>query len=112
MRSNYSSILAELETYKEKELDEKKEELFNSKDYNGIRDTKEFSKLKKNSKDYSIDDLTDKLDKIISNSVKNGTFSFSANVHERKTPVYVNFAQKLADEKPKKNSFLDGLLNC
>ena len=112
MRSNYSSIIAELETYKEKELDEKKEELFNSKDYNGIRDTKEFSELKKNSKDYSIDDLTDKLDKIISNSVKNGTFSFSANVHEKKTPVHVNFAQKLADEKPKKNSFLDGLLNC
>ena len=112
MRSNYSTIIAELETYKEKELDEKKEELFNSKDYNGIRDTKEFSELKKNSKDYSIDDLTDKLDKIISNSVKNGTFSFSANVHEKKTPVHVNFAQKLADEKPKKNSFLDGLLNC
>lgn len=112
MRSNYSSIIAELETYKEKELDEKKEELFNSKDYNGIRDTKEFSELKKNSKDYSIDDLTDKLDKIISNSVKNGTFSFSANIHEKKTPVHVNFAQKLADEKPKKNSFLDGLLNC
>ena len=79
---------------------------------NNIQLQKEFSELKKNSKDYSIDDLMDKLDKIISNSVKNGTFSFSANVHERKTPVYVNFAQKLADEKPKKNSFLDGLLNC
>ena len=30
----------------------------------------------------------------------------------KKKLTHVNFAQKLVDEKPKKNSFLDGLLNC
>lgn len=112
MRSNYSSIMAELNTYKENELVTKKEELFNSKDYDGIRETKEFVELKNKSKEYSIEELTDKLDKVISNSVKNGTFSFTEKELNKKKPVYVNFAQKLADEKPKKNSFLDGLLNC
>ena len=112
MRSNYSSIMSELNTYKENELVTKKEELFNSKDYDGIRETKEFVELKNKSKEYSIEELTDKLDKVISNSVKNGTFSFTEKELNKKKPVYVNFAQKLADEKPKKNSFLDGLLNC
>lgn len=112
MRSNYSSIMSELNTYKENELVTKKEELFNSKDYDGIRETKEFVELKNKSKEYSIEELTDKLDKVISNSVKNGTFSFAEKGLDKNKPVHVNFAQKLADEKPKKNSFLDGLLNC
>lgn len=111
MRSNYSSVVSELNSYKEKELDEKKENLFNSEDYNGIKNTEDFAELKKHSKEYSLDELSEKLDKIISKSVKNGTFSFSNNEHEKKL-THVNFAQKLVDEKPKKNSFLDGLLNC
>lgn len=111
MRSNYSSVVEELNTYKEKESNEKKENLFNSEDYNGIKNTEDFVELKKHSKEYSLDELSEKLDKIISKSVKNGTFSFSNNEHEKKL-THVNFAQKLVDEEPKKNSFLDGLLNC
>lgn len=111
MRSNYSSIVSELNTYKEKELDEKKNTLFESDDYKGIRDTEDYVDLKKNAKNYSLDELSEKLDKIISKSVKNGTFSFSINEPEKKT-THVNFAQNLVEETPRKNSFLDGLLNC
>lgn len=111
MRADYSSIVSELNTYREKELDEKKNTLFESDDYKGIRDTEDFVELKKNSKNYSLDELSEKLDKIISKSVKNGTFSFSANEPQKKA-THVNFAQNLVEETPKKNSFLDGLLNC
>ena len=111
MRADYSSIVSELNTYKEKELDEKKNTLFDSDDYKGIRDTEDFAELKKKAKDYSLEELSDHLDKIISKSVKNGTFSFSVKELEKKT-THVNFAQNLIEETPKKNSFLDGLLNC
>lgn len=111
MRADYSSIVSELNTYKEKELDEKKNTLFDSDDYKGIRDTEDFAELKKKVKDYSLEELSEHLDKIISKSVKNGTFSFSVKESEKKT-THVNFAQNLIEETPKKNSFLDGLLNC
>lgn len=111
MRADYSSIVSELNTYKEKELDEKKNTLFDSDDYKGIRDTEDFAELKKKAKDYSLEELSDHLDKIISKSVKNGTFSFSVKELEKKT-THVNFTQNLIEETPKKNSFLDGLLNC
>ena len=111
MRADYSSIVSELNTYKEKELDEKKNTLFDSDDYKGIRDTEDFAELKKKAKDYSLEELSEHLDKIISKSVKNGTFSFSVKESEKKT-THVNFAQNLIEETPKKNSFLDGLLNC
>lgn len=111
MRADYSSIVSELNTYKEKELDEKKNTLFDSDDYKGIRDTEDFAELKKKAKDYSLEELSEHLDKIISKSVKNGTFSFSVKESEKKT-IHVNFAQNLIEETPKKNSFLDGLLNC
>ena len=111
MRDDYSSIVSELNTYKEKELDEKKNTLFDSDDYKGIRDTEDFAELKKKAKDYSLEELSEHLDKIISKSVKNGTFSFSVKESEKKT-THVNFAQNLIEETPKKNSFLDGLLNC
>ena len=52
---------------------------------------------------------TDKLDKIIAESVKKGTFSFVPE--EKPKSNKINFAQKLSVDKPKKNSFLDGLLN-
>lgn len=111
MRADYSSIVSELNTYKERELDEKKNTLFDSDDYKGIRDTEDFAELKKKAKDYSLEELSEHLDKIISKSVKNGTFSFSVKESEKKT-THVNFAQNLIEETPKKNSFLDGLLNC
>lgn len=111
MRADYSSIVSELNTYKEKELDEKKNTLFDSDDYKGIRNTEDFAELKKKAKDYSLEELSEHLDKIISKSVKNGTFSFSVKESEKKT-THVNFAQNLIEETPKKNSFLDGLLNC
>lgn len=111
MRADYSSIVSELNTYKEKELDEKKNTLFDSDDYKGIRDTEDFAELKKKAKDYSLEELSEHLDKIISKSVKNGTFSFSVKESEKKT-THINFAQNLIEETPKKNSFLDGLLNC
>ena len=46
MRADYSSIVSEINTYKEKELDEKKNTLFDSDDYKGIRDTEDFAELK------------------------------------------------------------------
>ena len=110
MRSNYASIKSQLEEYKAKELNTQKDALFSSDDYKGIAETEAYAELKKEAEKYSLEELTDKLDKIIAESVKKGTFSF---VKEEQKPKSnrVNFAQTLTVDKPKKNSFLDGLLN-
>lgn len=109
MRSNYAEIKAQLEEYQAKALNAQKEELFSSDDYKGIVETEAYAELKKEAEKYSVEELTDKLDKIIAESVKKGTFSFVPE--EKAKSNKINFAQKLSVDKPKKNSFLDGLLN-
>ena len=109
MRSNYAEIKSQLEEYQAKEVAAQKEAIFSSDDYKCISELDAFMELKENAEKYSAEELTDKLDKIIAESVKKGTFSFVPEVKTQSKKV--NFAQTLSEDKPKKNSFLDGLLN-
>lgn len=109
MRSNYAEIKSQLEEYQAKEVKAQKEAIFSSDDYKCISELEAFAELKKEAEKYSVDELTDKLDKMIAESVKKGTFSFVPETKPQSRKV--NFAQTLSEDKPKKNSFLDGLLN-
>lgn len=77
MRSNYSSIVADLEAYKKKDADEAKDLLFVSDDYKAIYGTKEFKELNENHTDFTLDDLKNKLDSILLSYAKSGNLNFS-----------------------------------
>lgn len=87
MRSNYSLITTKLEKYEEKELEELKEALFDSKDYSSISDKEEFVDLKKEMKDFSIEELKTKLDSIILDYAKKGSLKFTEGTVSTKGKV-------------------------
>lgn len=70
MRSNYSSIKIELETYKKAEEDAEKIKIFEDEDYAQFMDTEEFKALIKDRDNYSVDELKDKADIAFSKCVR------------------------------------------
>lgn len=104
MRSNYSSIESELNTYKKAEEEAAKDALFVAEEYASISDNAEFKALAENHAMFSLDELTEKLDSIQLNAAKHGALKFSVEEPEKKANVYpfATFEHK--------TSFLDGLL--
>ena len=106
MRSNYSSISAELNSYKEAELCAKREEVFNDPAYAEFVETDGFKNIKENINTYSVDDLRTACDLQFAKEVKQkGTFALADEKKETKKPAFFAFAQQTKD-----TSFLDGLL--
>lgn len=83
MRSNYASIKSDLEKYQTKEEKEKKDDLFISEEYKNIFEEKEFIELKDNHEEYSLEELTSKLDGMLLSFAKSGTITFA----EKEKPV-------------------------
>ncbi len=84
MRSNYSSIKSELEKYQAAEENAKKDKLFESEDYSSISAKEEFIELKENHKDFSLEELTSKLDSMLLSYAKSGELKFSVKEKEEK----------------------------
>lgn len=108
MRSNYSSIEAELNKYKEAELNAQREAVFNDEAYADFVETESFKKIKENINTYSVDELRTACDLAFAKEVKNkGTFAFSAEKKDekKKSPSFFAFAKQETD-----SSFLDSLL--
>ena len=107
MRSNYSSIQAELSTYKEAELNAQREAVFNDEAYAEFVGTESFKKIKENINTYSVDELRTACDLAFAKEVKNkGTFALNSDKKdEKKAPVFFAFAKQEKD-----SSFLDSLL--
>ena len=107
MRSNYSSIQAELNTYKEAELNAQREAVFNDEVYAEFVETESFKKIKENINTYSVDELRTACDLAFAKEVKNkGTFALnSEKKDEKKAPAFFAFAKQEKD-----SSFLDSLL--
>ena len=108
MRSNYSSIEAELNKYKEAELNAQREAVFNDEAYVDFIETESFKKIKENINTYSVDELRTACDLAFAKEVKNkGTFALNhENKDEKKkTPSFFAFAKQETDF-----SFLDSLL--
>lgn len=107
MRSNYSSIQAELNTYKESELQAQREAVFNDKAYVEFIETDSFKKIKENINTYSVDELRTACDLAFAKEVKvKGTFALNTDKKdEKKTTNFFAFARN-----EEKSSFLDGLL--
>lgn len=79
MRSNYTEITAKLEKYEAAEIEAKKTELLNSDDYSSVKDNEAFAELVSNHTDMTFEELQEKCDKILLDTVKAGKFSFAEN---------------------------------
>ena len=109
MRSNYSSIQAELNTYKEAEEKADKMSVFEDESYSNYLETDEFKELMsdENIKKFSKDELQEKADAALGKLVKKtGTFALNPEKkEEKKAPSFFAFAKQEKD-----SSFLDSLL--
>lgn len=83
MRSNYSSIVSKLESYEKKEDELKKNELFNSDEYQAIHSLEEFADLNNNHEKYNFDELKQKLDDMLLSYAKAGKLNFSMTNSEK-----------------------------
>lgn len=109
MRSNYSSIEAELNKYKEAENMADKMSIFEDESYSSYLDTEEFKQLmsEDNVKKFTKEELQEKADATLGKLVKkNKNFAFSAEKKdEKKKAPFFAFAKQETD-----TSFLDSLL--
>ena len=109
MRSNYSSIEAELNKYKEAESMADKMSIFEDESYSSYLDTEEFKQLmsEDNVKKFTKEELQEKADATLGKLVKkNKSFAFSVEKKdEKKKPYFFAFAKQESD-----TSFLDSLL--
>ena len=72
IRSNYSAVCTELEKYHAAEENAKKEAIINSKEWALISDNEKFATLKANFAEYSVEELQNKCDAILLETVKSG----------------------------------------
>jgi len=72
IRSNYSTVCTELEKYHAAEENAKKEAIINSKEWALISDNEKFATLKANFAEYSVEELQNKCDAILLETVKSG----------------------------------------
>jgi len=109
MRSNYSSIQTELNSYKEAESFADKMTVFEDESYVQFLKTPEFKELMEedNVKKYSKEELEDKASIVFAKLVKkNKTFALDSSTDEKpKAPMFA------FGKIEQKSSFLDGLLN-
>lgn len=108
MRSNYSSIEAELNKYKEAEEFADKMTVFEDESYSDYLETEEFKSLmdKENVKKFTKEELSEKADAALGKLVKkNKMFSFSSEKKDEKKANFFAFARQ-----EQNTSFLDNLL--
>lgn len=106
MRSNYSSIQTELNSYKEAELNAQREAVFADEAYAEFIADAKFVEIKENMKAYSVEELREKCDLAFAACVK-AKGNFALNHEEEKPKASPMFAFARTETK---SSFLDGLL--
>ena len=87
IRSNYSSIESELNSYKSKELHSAREEVLNSECYSVMSEYDDFNNLKEHMDDYSVEELTEKADLVYAQYMKSTFSTFAENQPKKKTSV-------------------------
>ena len=80
MRSNYSSISEKLAKY---EAEPDKMEVINSESYSKIAETEEFTELRNNHFDLSIEEVTAKADEILLQYAKSGNLNFATETEKK-----------------------------
>lgn len=106
MRSNYAAISEKLQKYEKAEEDANKDALFAMDDYKGIKETEEFTTLMNDHKEFTVDELKEKLDVILLSYAKAGKLNFAVVeelVDTKKPAAKVGLANVKSTQK--KNKF-------
>lgn len=94
IRSNYSAIAEKLKVYEDAEIEAKKVELLNAKDYASIRDNEVFAELVENHENITFEELQTKCDKILLDAVKSGKYSAVNSVDDDTTDDSIKTSKK------------------
>ena len=87
MRNSYDSMLTKLQNY---ETEPDKMEVLNREDYDGVRESEEFSKLTEIETHFemSVDEVKTKADTILLEAARNKSIKFAAqNVQTTRKPI-------------------------
>ena len=112
MRSNYSSIVEQLNTYKSEKDFADKMTVFDDDAYADYLDTEEFKALmsKESVNQYSKEQLSEKADATLGKLVKkNKTFSYSEKTEKQPTVVFMSNSN--SDKESKKKTPYGGIFD-
>lgn len=90
MKSDFSSIESELNSYKEKELHSQRETILASEDYSVMADFADFNDLKKHMDEYSVDELANKADLIFAKYMKSNLVTFSKKNKTKNNMIFMS----------------------
>ncbi len=82
-RKDYANITVKLEEYQKKEADTQKEAIFNSEDFECIKESEDFVALVNEADKYSVEEIQEKCDALLLNYVKTNK-TFSAETKKKK----------------------------
>lgn len=90
MKSDFSSIESELNSYKEKELHSQRETILASEDYSVMADFADFNDLKEHMDEYSVDELANKADLIFAKYMKSNLVTFSKKNKTKNNMIFMS----------------------
>jgi hypothetical protein len=93
LESAYNELKAFKENYDATILKAEKDAIFESAEYNEIRDTEEFKQLMSDAENYTVDEIKTKADLLFASDMKK-KFNFSANTAEKQKSVGLNIKAK------------------
>lgn len=99
IRSNYSAIESELNTYKSKELHSQREAVLASEDYSVMSDFAEFNELKNHMDDYSVEDLTKEADLLYAKFMKSNYSTFASKETKKTNMIFMTSGKNTEEEK-------------
>lgn len=99
MKSEFSSIESELNSYKEKELHSQREAILASEDYSVMADFVDFKDLKEHMDEYTVDELTNKADLVYAKFMKSNYSTFSAKPEKKRSIVFMTSGSSNEEER-------------
>lgn len=99
MKSDFSSIESELNSYKDKELHSQREAILASEDYSVMADFADFKDLKEHMDEYTVDELTNKADLVYAKFMKSNYSTFSAKPEKKRSMVFMTSGSNSEEER-------------
>lgn len=99
MKSDYSAIETELNSYKAAELHSQREAVLDCEDYSVMKDFAEFTELKNNMDDYSVEDLAKEADLLYAKFMKSNHNTFAAKDQAKHNMVFMSNGVQSEEER-------------
>ena len=106
LKSHYSELKAFKDNYDASQVKAEKEAIFNSAEYEDIKDSDEFKALISDMDKYSVEEIKTKADLLFAASMKK-KFNFASEKQEKKKSVGLNFNAQPDDKKQAYHGLFD-----